>query len=441
MALAVVLCTLAALAILLAFDRRLALYFVSGTIAAFIVLRLVALLIMWLARRAPRSRWVALRLAVAAIHRPGAVTPSVVLSLGLGLTLLVSIALIDGNLTRQLTMSLPDRAPSFFFLDIPRDDGERFRATVAEVAPDGMIEDVPMLRGRLVSLDGVPVSQIEPPADAAWVLRGDRGITYSDTLPANSTLISGDWWPSGYDGPPLVSFDAELAGLLGLEIGDSLDVNVLGRPITAEIANLRTVDWQSLSINFVLVFSPNTFAGAPHMILSTLTMPDDAGEEAELAVMRAVTAAFPTVTSVRVKEALDSVNDIVRRLAWAIRAASGFTLVAGILVLAGALAASHRHRIHDAVVLKTLGAARARLVSAYVLEFALIGGATAVFAMIAGTVAAAIVVTQVMEMEFAFLPWIAFGAVALALVVTVGLGLAGTWRVLGRKPAAYLRDL
>jgi putative ABC transport system permease protein len=216
---------------------------------------------------------------------------------------------------------------------------------------------------------------------------------------------------------------------------------VLGRPITAEIANLRTVDWQSLSINFVMVFSANTFAGAPHMILSTVTFPEGAGNDSEIALMRRVTAEFPTVTSVRVREALDSVNDLVRRLAWAVRAASGFTLIAGVLVLAGALAASHRHRIHDAVVLKTLGAARGRLVSAYALEFALVGGATALFALGAGIVASWVVVTQVMRLEFQFLPWVALAAVVAALAVTVGLGLVGTWRVLGRRPAAHLREL
>ncbi|MEJ8574791.1 ABC transporter permease [Microbaculum marinum] len=440
-ALAVVLLALVGLTVGLAYEPFIAIGFVGGTIAAFVVLRLVGSGIMALARRFPRSRWIELRLATAAIHRPGAVTPSVVLSLGLGLTLLVTIALIDGNLTRQLTVALPDRAPSFFFLDIPRADAGRFRETVAATAPGGEIEEVPMLRGRFVSLKGIPVGEYAAPEEASWVLRGDRGITYADQPPDDTTVTEGAWWPAGYDGPPLVSFADELAGELGLSVGDEIEVNVLGRTFKAEIANLRTVDWTSLSINFVMVFSANTFTGAPHMVLATVTMPGGAESATELAVMREVTRNFPTVTSVRVREALETVNGLVRRLAWAVRAASGLTIAAGILVLAGALAASHRHRIHDAVVLKTLGATRRRLIGAYVLEFAIIGIVTAIFALIAGSVAAMIVVERVMELDFVFLPLVAVSAVGGALVLTVGLGLAGTWRVLGRKPAAYLRDL
>ncbi len=440
-ALGLIVALLIGLAVLLAFDTRLALYFVAGALGAFLILRIVAALVMALARRAPRIRSVALRLAIAAIHRPGAVTPSVILSLGLGLSLLATIALVDGNLTRQLTHNMPDRAPSFYFLDIPRADAQRFDAFVTERAPDGVLESVPMMRGRIVSLAGTSAADFDPPPDAAWVLRGDRGVTYADEAPDHSEVVEGEWWAPDYDGPPLVSLTADIAEAFGLEIGDEIEINVLGRPIRAEIANLRTVDWQSLSINFILIFSPNTFAGAPHMQLATITMPDGVGNESELALMRAVTEEFPTVTTVRVREALDSVSRLVERLTWAVRSASGFTLVAGVLVLAGALAASHRHRIHDAVVLKTLGAGRRRLVSAYALEFALLGLVTALFALAAGTLAAWIVVTQVMRLDFAFLPAVALIAVVAALTVTVGLGLAGTWRVLGRRPAQYLREL
>lgn len=439
--LAAIVATLSALAVALAYEPYISAIFVAGTLGSFVVLRLVAAGIMALARRLPHSRFIALRLAVGAIHRPGAVTPSIVLSLGLGLTLLVTIALIDGNLTRQLTMSIPDKAPSFFFLDIPRGDAERFGDVIAAAAPDGTVEEVPMLRGRFVSLKGIPVAEYPNPGESEWVLRGDRGITYSAEPPPDARLTAGEWWAPDYDGPPLVSFADEIARELGLSVGDEIEVNVLGRTFKATIANLRVVDWSTLSINFVMIFTPDTFAGAPHMVLATVTMPEGAGADIETSVMREVTRAFPTVTSVRVKEALDTVNDLVRRLAWAVRAASGLTIAAGILVLAGALAASHRHRIHDAVVLKTLGATRSRLISAFVIEFAILGVITAIFALAAGALAAMIVVEQVMELEFAFLPAVAAVAIGSALVLTVGFGLLGTWRVLGRKPAAYLRDL
>lgn len=438
---AAVAAALAAIAIGLADDRRIAVVFVAGTIGAFAVLRAVAAGLRALAARAPRARSVSLRLALGNIRRPGALTPVVVLSLGLGLTLLVTLALIDGNMRRELTGRMPAVAPSFFFLDVASTEIDPFRAFLAREAPGATVAATPMLRGRLVSLKGIPAADYPAPASAAWVLKGDRGITFAATPPANGRVSEGEWWPADYAGKPLVSFSADVARDLGLKIGDPVTVNVLGRPVTATIANLRTTEWDSLSINFVMVFSPNTFAGAPYGVLATLTYPGGGSPEAETALMRAIGRDFPTVTAVRVKDALDTINDLVSQLALAIRAAASIALAASVLVLAGALAASHASRIHDAVVLKTLGATRRRLIAAFALEYALLGGATAVFAVAAGSAAAYAVIAGVMRIPFAFDAATAIGAVAVALVVTVGLGLVGTWRVLGHKAGPVLRDL
>src|SRR5262249_18607148 len=250
---------LAALAIMLAYDRRIAAIFVAAAVGVFITLRLVAGLVMLIARRAPRSRSTILRLAIANIHRPGALTISVVLSLGLGLALLVTVIEIDGNLRRQFMAALPDKAPAFFFLDIQANDAERFDAFIRERAPRARLERVPMLRGRIVSVNGVAAEDLKPPQTAAWGLQSDPGITYTDQGPAGSRVTQGDWWPPDYQGPPLVSFEQKVAEGLALKIGDPIVVNVLGRNLTARVANLRTLDWQSLGINFVMVFSPNTF--------------------------------------------------------------------------------------------------------------------------------------------------------------------------------------
>ncbi|WP_367198007.1 ABC transporter permease [Amorphus sp. 3PC139-8] len=437
---AVVALALAVVAVGLAHDRFLAFVYVVAVVAVFLLLRVVAWAIMALARRAPHPRATSVRLAIGNIHRRGALTPTVVLSLGLGLALLVALALIDGNLRNTLTAQLPDEAPSFFFLDIQDAEREGFLETLHAEAPDAEIETQPMLRGRIVALKGIPSADYPAPPEAQWVLRGDRGITYATEKPDNSTIVEGSWWPADYSGTPLVSFAEELGRELGLSVGDTVTVNVLGRQIETEVANLRTVAWESLSINFVMIFSPNTFAGAPHAHLATLTYPDGGTPEQEAALMRALAETYPTVTAVRVKDALDAVNDVVADIALAVRAAASVTLVASILVLAGALAASHRSRIYDAVILKTLGATRARLVGAFALEYALIGIATAVFAIVAGSLAAWYVLAEIMEIEFRLLPATAIGAVAAALVVTVGLGLVGTWRALGEKPTAVLRD-
>lgn len=432
--------TLLALSVFAAFDRRVALIFIGAAVGAFVLLRVVATLLMALARRLPRPRMAAPRLALANVHRPGALTPSLVLSLGLGITLLVTLAVIDGNMRRQLTETLPGEAPSFFFVDIPSAELDGFSDFLAAQAPDGEIVRVPMLRGRLVSLRGVPVSEIVAEPDAAWVLEGDRGITYEAEVPENSTVVAGEWW----DETPtenLVSFDEELARGLGLSVGDELVVNVLGRDVSARISNLRRVEWQSLGINFVMVFSPNTFAGAPHTHLATLALPGETDADREALILRDAARAYPMITSVRVKDALEAVNAVVEQLVLAIRGASSIAVAASVLVLAGALAAGHRARLYDAVVLKTLGATRGKLVGAYALEYGILGLATAIFGLVAGALAGWTIVTQVMRLEFVMVWSGSLGAAALAVVVTVTLGLAGTWRILSQKPAPYLRSL
>jgi len=434
------LAALAGLAVLTAYDRRIALVFLGAIAFSFVVLRAVAWLITALARRSPRVNSPALRLAIGNIHRPGALTSSVVLSLGLGLALLVTLTLIDGNLRRELTGSLPERAPNFFFVDIQGSELDGFRSVLKASLPEGKVIEVPMLRGRVMELNGVDVAKVKVPPEGQWVLRGDRGITYARNLPENSTLAEGTWWPADYSGEPLVSFSAEEGKELGLKLGDTVTVNVLGRNITARIANFRTVEWESLSINFVMVFSPNTFAGAPHAWLATVIDPGATAAE-EAATLKAVTNAYPTVTSVRVKDALDVIDELVGQLATAIRAAAAVALIASILVLAGALAAGNRARVHDAVVLKTLGATRSTLIRAFSYEYLMLGLATAVFALVAGGAAAWFVVSRIMKLPSAFLPDVAVTTVLIALVLTVGIGLAGTWRILGQKAAPVLREL
>jgi len=437
---AIFMAALAGLAIVTAYDRFIAVVFVGAIVFAFVILRAVAALIAWLAKRSPRVSSPALRLAIGNIHRPGALTPSVVLSLGLGLALLVTLTLIDGNLRQQLTGRMAGGAPNFFFVDIQSAQVESFRDLIKQQAPEGKLVEVPMLRGRILAFNGEDVTKRKVPPAGQWVLRGDRGITYSENMPENAALTEGSWWPKDYSGEPQVSFSAEEAGELGLKIGDTVTVNVLGRNITARITNLRKVQWESLSLNFVMVFSPNTFRGAPHAWLATLTDPSASATE-ETAILKAVTNTYPTVTSVRVKDAIDIVNQLVGQLATAIRAAASVALIASILVLAGALAAGNRARTHDAVVLKTLGATRAMLIRAFSYEYLILGAATAIFALLAGGVAAWFIVSRIMRLPSAFLPDVAGLTIVTALVLTVGIGLIGTWRILGQKAAPVLREL
>src|ERR1700761_2542127 len=260
-----------------------------------------------------------------------------------------------------------------------------------------------MLRGRIVAARGVKAEELNPSTDAEWMLQSDRGLTYTGEVPKGSKVVEGEGWRPDYSGPPLVSIEKKIADGLHLKLGDEIVVNVLGRDISAKIGNMRTIDWQGLGINFVLVFSPNAFKGAPHTHIATLTeaRPDAAGDAA---IVKSVASAFPMVTSVRVREALETIGAVVSNLVLAIRGASTVTLISAILVLGGALAAGHRHRVYDAVILKTVGATRGRLLSAYALEYLALGLATALFGVAAGSAAAAFAVTGIMNLPFTWLP-------------------------------------
>ena len=395
-----VIAALVAVATMLSYDRKVALIFIGASAAVFVTLQGVALLVMAIARRLPRPRSTALRLAIANIHRPGALTPTVVLSLGLGLALLVTVIQIDGNLRRQIEGALPDKVPSFYFLEIQSTESDRFEAFVRQQAPDAALERVPMLRGRIMSAGGIKADDIKARSDASWVLQSDRGITFATEVPKGSTVVEGQWWPAYYKGTPLVSMEKKIAEGLNLKIGDPIVVNVLGRNIAAEIANLRSVNWENLGINFVLVFSPNAFAGAPHTDIATLSYKSGSTAEQETTLLKAVGDAFPAITTVRVKDAIEAVGNIVRNLILSVRGASLVALFAAVLVLGGALAAGHRDRIYDAVILKTLGATRGKLIGAYALEYLLLGSVTAFFGVAAGSAAAWLVVTKVMNLTY-----------------------------------------
>ena len=434
-------CTLAILAIELGHDRRISAIFVVAAAGAFVLLRLVAALITLIARHLPRPRSPIVRLAIANIHRPGALTASIVISFGLGLAVLVAVIAIEGNLQRQFLAALPEKAPSFYFVDIPPGAAETFDAFIHSRAPRAVLERVPMLRGRIVAVNGVGVEKLKASADASWVLQGDRGITYGNELPAGSRLVQGHWWQPNYQGPPLVSLENRIADGLGLKVGDNITVNVLGRNLTATIANLRAVDWQSLGINFVMVFSPASFRDAPHGHIATLVYPSGSTNDEETALLKALAEAFPAVVTIRVREALDAVGQIVSNLALGIRGASALTLLAAVLVLGGALAAGHHQRVRDAVILKTIGATRLRLLSAYALEYLVLGVGTAVFGVAAGSAAAALIIVMAMKLSFIWLPGPLIGTASAAVIVMVALGLIGTFTALGQKPARVLRNL
>jgi len=427
---------LAAFTIFTADSRAIAGWFVLGAVAAFVAFPLLARLLMMAAAHAGKPRLAGLRLALANLHRPGAPTPIVMLSLGLGLTVLVATALIEGNLREQLTRRIPSDAPAFFFVDIQSTQMPDFEKALAAIPGAGPLDKVPSLRGRIVKIGGRPVSEMAVPPEARWAVEGDRGVTYAATPPEGSRIVAGQWWPSDYRGPQLISFDETLAKAFGLGLGDTITVNVLGRDIEAKIASLRRIEWTTLSINFVFVYSPGILDKAPHTFLATVKAKPDA----EDAIFKTVTEQFPNVTVVRIRDAIETAADVLGNIGLASRVIGFLSILAGVLVLAGAMLATQQRRVHEAVVMKVLGATRARIAGIFAWEFAALGLATAVAALGVGTLGAYLVVHRLMGLDWTFLPAVAVAVALGAMAVTLAFGLAGTLAALRQRPLALLRN-
>jgi putative ABC transport system permease protein len=296
-----------------------------------------------------------------------------------------------------------------------------------------------MLRGRIVELKGVTVDEADVSPDARWVVSGDRGLTYTNSLPGASEIEAGEWWAKDYDGPPLVSFDGELARGLGLEVGDMVTVNILGRNVEARIASMRKIDWESLAINFVMVFSPNTLQDAPHRLVTTLEFAKGTAPETEAKIIQGLAERFPLVTAIKIGDIVDAAKSMLAKLMAAISATAGFTLLIGAAVLAGAVSAGQQRRTYLAVLYKTLGATRRQILSAELIEFGLLGVATALLAVVIATVTAWALCTFAFDITFVFDLWAALGTIGLALALVLSVGAVTTWRVLSAKAAPYLR--
>ncbi len=426
-----------ALLTVLTFDERgFAYWFVAGALVTFALLRLGAAFVIRLAARLTPPRGAEWRLALANLHRPGATTASVVVSLGLGLSVLVAVVLIESNLSRQVNDRLPERAPALFFLDIQPHQVADFDATVTGIPRTSDLKRVPTLRGRIVKIDGQPVDKVKVKPDSAWAIRGDRALTYAALPTGDSEIVAGEWWPADYSGPPVISFDAELARGFGVGIGDTLTLNVLGRDIEAEIVNLREIDWQSLRFDFAIIFAPGSLEGAPQTHIAAVRAPDGA----EAAVEKAVTERFSNISTIRVSDALDAAARILAGIGAAVRGTAAITIGAGALVLAGAVAAGRSRRVYDAVVFKVLGATRKRVLTAFLLEYGILGASTGLVAAVIGSVTAWAVVVHVMESEWRFAPGAVAATVLICVAITLVIGFAGTWRALGQKAAPYLRN-
>lgn len=427
---------LGGLTILTSGEKNFAYWFVGGALLTLALLRLGAAALVTTAARLPRARGASLRLAISNIHRPGSNAGNVIVSLGLGLSVLIAVALIEGNLSHQVNERLPQQAPAFFFIDIQPDQVTDFDKTVTEFAATSGFKRMPSLRGRIVEIKGVPVEKVTVAAESQWAINGDRALTSSATLTEGSVVTDGEWWPENYAGPPLISLDRGLAKGFGVGLGDTLTLNVLGRRITGTITSLREIDWRSLRFDFAIIFAPGPLEGAPYTHIAAVEAPPSIEDELE----EAVANRFNNITTIRVREALEAASGILAGIGQAVRGTSLITILAGALVLAGTIAAGQRRRIYTSVVFKVLGATRTDLLKAFVFEFGILGLATGLVAAAIGTLTSWAVMVFLMRSDWVFLPGVVGWTVTACLGVTVCAGFFGTWRALGEKASSHLRN-
>ena len=417
-------------------DRHFALWFCAAALGTLTLFRLGGTAVVLAARAGRHVGGVSGRLGLGNLHRPGSTTPLLLVSVGLGLSTLAAVALIQGNVQREILEQLPANAPSFFFIDIQDSQLPRFEAVVHGQPGVQDMQQVPSMRARIVAVNGVPAQQVQATPDTRWALRGDRGLTYAATPPPGTRIVAGKWWPRDYSGPPLVSFDAGLAKGWGVGVGDTIRVNVLGRDIDLRIASLRDIAWQSLSLNFALMASPGLLQNAPHTHIATVRVADqDQGS-----LLRAVTDALPNVTGILVKDVLAAVSALLDEVAAALTATGSLTLLAGALVLVSAVAAGQRRRTHEAVILKTLGATRRQLRAAWLVEFGVLGLAAGLIAALVGTLASFGVVRYIMHIDWVFLPETLAATLLASLAMMLVFGYAGTVAALRTKAAPMLRN-
>jgi putative ABC transport system permease protein len=417
-------------------DRWFALYFCAGAVATLGLFRLAAAGVMRLARLAPAPRIGWLKFGIGNLYRPGAATPLLMLSVGLGLSTLATVGLIQFNIGAQIKEQMPATAPSFFFVDIQNDQMDRFRELARSVPGVGEIRDVPSLRARVIAIKGVPADKADVTPDTAFALKGDRGLTYAADPPEGTRLVAGSWWPEGYNGPPLVSFDASLAKGWHVGIGDTIRVNVLGRDIDLRIASLRDIAWRNMSINFFMVASPGLLSSAPHTHIATVRV--DAADEA--ALLRTVTDGLPNVTGIRVADVLAAISVLLDRVANALAATGLLTLLAGLLVLVSAVGAGQRRRRRESIILRVLGATGTQVRAAWMVEFGLVGVASGLVSALVGTCASYGVAHYILHTSWAFSGRILFLTLAGALATMLLFGYTGLVAASRARPAELLRN-
>jgi putative ABC transport system permease protein len=413
-------------------------WYTGGVVGAFLLLRLAGFLLQLLLRQIPPLPSTSIRNALKAVYRPGSPAPVVILSLGLGLAMLLLIVLVDNNTRNQLQGEVARDAPTYLATDLFPDEVDELTQIAKTNKDFAKFVPAPMFRGKVLSINGVPSGQIKTTEEGSFLLGGatnkDIPMTWAGDLPAQSTVVAGQWWGKDYSGPPLVSLRSTTVASLGLKIGDKLEFDLYNQKITATLANIRDFQWQS-GMNFMVTFSPHALDGLPGSFMGGVY----AAPGATIPVGRLLAQQYPDLTFIPIGDALSQAADILDQLSTAVDIVGGLAVINGLLVLAGTMAAGRAQREADAVINKVLGATRGDVIKAFVLEYSILGAFAAAIAAVLGVIGAWAITIYALQVGYGIDIPLIIAVIILTVMLTIATGAATTWGALSTKPAQYLR--
>ena len=426
--------------------------------ALFILSFAVAVLLLGLSARValaalkkwPRPEHLVLRQAFGNIVRPGSQVVGITIAIGIGVMVVTTVSLVERSLLTQVGENRPTDAPTFFFIDIQSDQSEEFVALLRRRSNDPAPRLTPLIRSRLSALKGhaikmEPTSEEEEQREKTaekeerrkkWYLTREYILTFLQDLPKDNKIIQGTWWkPGQVFTKPLISIEEDAARQLGLTIGDTVELDIQGAPVTGEISSIRQVEWGNFSTNFYMIFSPGALDGAPQTHVATVRV----NPSEELALQQAVVASFPNVTAINIGDVLDSFARVLDRLSLAIRAVALFCVLSGGLVMAAALAATRYRRLYESVILKALGATRGVIAQTFAVEYAMLGALGGLLGSILASALSWAVLSTVFDLAWSLQPAVLATGFVATIALTMLVGFLSTYRILGQPPLSVLR--
>jgi putative ABC transport system permease protein len=397
-------------------------YFVAFFVCL-IVFFLLSKIIIYFLRKFKSTSNISLKVSIKNITQTKSITPITIMSLGLGVTLLLTLALVGTNFQREIAKSIPDIAPDYFFVGIQKGEKEIFEKNILNMDANAKIEVVPMVSSGIIKINGInPNTYIKPDNDSYWVIGSDRRSSWVDEVPEDNPLTEGKWWDITKPNKLQISLDAEVAKNLNIKLGDVFTLNIYGREIDGEIVNFRAVDYRDLSINFAMLFNPQFANNIPHEYLATAKF-----ETIEKFDETSMLDVLPSLSMIKIADYLNKVTDVLNKVFIAVTLISAVTIIIGLIVISSAIMVQGKVKEYQNLVFKILGFSKKEVILSSLIEFLIIFNSVILIATFFAVTASKFIMENIFELVWAFDFKVLFnlglsiGLVTLALIMITNL--------------------